>query len=94
VYVPFIHDFLTELAAKTGSASTQGLDALVVQAFLLDRVRDRSTESCRLLATALRSFLRFLHLRGETPIDLSRSSGVAPDRYCPSDPLITFLESL
>jgi len=71
VYLPFIHDFLTELEAKTGGASTQGLDALTVQHFLLDRVRDRSTEYCRLLATTMRSLLRFLHLRGETTTDLS-----------------------
>ena len=71
VYLPLIHDFLTELEAKAGGASTQRLDALIVKDFLLDRVGDRSSEYCRLLATAMRSLLRFLHLRGETMIDLS-----------------------
>ena len=71
VYLPLIHDFLTALEAKTGCVSTQRLDALIVKDFLLDRVGDRSSEYCRLLATAMRSLLRFLHLRGETMIDLS-----------------------
>jgi site-specific recombinase XerC len=71
VYLPLIRDFLTELEVKTGGDSMQTLDALIVKDFLLDRVGDRSSEYCRLLATAMRSLLRFLHLRGETIIDLS-----------------------
>lgn len=73
VYSPYIHDFLTELAVGSGSASPKGLDAQAVQGFLLDHVRDKSSEYSRLLATALRSFLHFLFLRGETVIDLSPS---------------------
>jgi len=71
VYLPLVHDFLTEWEAKAGGVSTQRLDALIVKDFLLDRVGDRSSESCRLVSTAMRSLLRFLHLRGETTIDLS-----------------------
>lgn len=71
VYSPYIHDFLTELVASSGSASPGELDAVTVQDFLLDRIRNRSSEYSRLLATALRSFLSFLFLRGETVIDLS-----------------------
>jgi len=73
VYSPYIHDFLTALVEGSGSASPRGLDAQAVQDFLLARVRDRSSEWSRLLATALRSFLRFLYVRGETAIDLSIS---------------------
>lgn len=73
VYSPYIRDFLTELAAASGSVSPAGLEALAVQDFLLDRLRDRSSEYSRLLATALRSFLHFLFLRGETAVDLSLS---------------------
>jgi site-specific recombinase XerD len=73
VYSPYIHDFLITLMDRSGSASPEGLDALTVQEFLLARVRDRSSEWSRLLATALRSFLRFLYARGETAIDLSLS---------------------
>jgi len=71
VYSPYIHDFLTERVAGSGSASPKGLDAQVVQDFLLDHVRDRTSEYSKLLATALRSFLRFLFLREETVTDLS-----------------------
>jgi integrase/recombinase XerD len=72
VYLPFIHDFLSEQVAKTG-AFTETLDAPMVRAFLLERVRNRSSEYSRLLATSLRSYFRFLYLRGETAIDLSLS---------------------
>lgn len=74
VYLPFIQDFLNEQAAKTGaSTETLDIDAPTVRDFLLDRVRNRSSEYSRLLATSLRSFFRFLYLRGETAIDLSVS---------------------
>jgi len=73
VYSPYIHDFLATLVDRSGSVSPAGLDALTVQDFLLARVRDRSSEWSRLLVTALRSFLRFLYVRGETAIDLSIS---------------------
>lgn len=72
VYLRFIHDFLTELEAETGGAGTPGMvNAQIVQEFLVHRSGDRSTESVRLLATAMRSFLRFLHFSGETTGDLS-----------------------
>ena len=71
VYLPFIQDYLAARVATTGSASPAALDAQGVRQFLLDRVRDRSSEYSRLLATSLRSFLRFLFLRGETELDLS-----------------------
>jgi len=73
VYSPYIQDFLTEPVAKSCFASPSGLDAGTVQDFLLDRARDRSSEYSRLLASALRSFLGFLYLRGETATDLSIS---------------------
>ncbi len=72
-YSPYTHDLLTYLVARSGSAPLSGLDAVVVQDFLLERVRDRSSQYSRLLAAALRSFFRFLYLRGETVIDLSLS---------------------
>lgn len=73
VYLPFIHDFLSEQMTKTGRISPGAFDACGVCDFLLDRVRNRSSECSRLLATALRSFFRFLYLHGETSIDLSLS---------------------
>jgi len=73
VYSPLINDFITELVKQNGSASINSLDAKIIQNFLLDRIRNRSSEYARLLATALRSFLRFLYLYQKTTIDLSSS---------------------
>jgi integrase/recombinase XerD len=73
VYVPFITDFLNEQVAKTGYISPEAMDARIVQQFILNRIRNRSSEYSRLLATALRSFFRFLYLREETTIDFSLS---------------------
>ena len=73
VYSPFIQDFLTEWADRTDSGSPGAWDAQFVDDFLLHHAHDRSSEYTRLLATTLRSFLRFLYLRGETATDLSPS---------------------
>ena len=73
VYLPFIHDFLNEQVVKNARISPGAFDACAVRDFLLDRIRNRSSEYARLLATALRSFFRFLYMRGETSIDLSLS---------------------
>jgi site-specific recombinase XerD len=48
-------------------------DAATIQRFLVDHTRNRSSEYARLLATALRSFFRFLFLRGYRSTDLSRA---------------------
>ncbi len=73
VYAFYVHHFLNALERRCGSVSAQRLDALIVQDYLLDCIRGRSSEYSRLLSIALRSFLRFLYLRGETTIDLSLS---------------------
>ena len=73
IYLPYIRDFLNELEGSNDSVSLGVLDAQIICSLLLDRVRDRSSESSRLLTVSLRSFLRFLYLRGETPTDLSQS---------------------
>ncbi len=71
VYLPLINDFLNALITKWDRFSPEALDAQTVQEFLLKRIRNRSSEYARLLATALRSFLRFLFIREETSVDLS-----------------------
>lgn len=73
VYSPFIQDFVADRIAQLGPACPHALDASAVQHFMLNRIQGRSSEWSRLLATALRSFLRFLYLRGETELDLSRA---------------------
>ena len=73
VYVPFIRDWLHDHIARTGGVCIDGFDAATIQSFLLDHTRNRSSEYARLLATALRSFFRFLFLRGHRSTDLSRA---------------------
>ena len=71
VYAPSARDFLTYRVAHAGTLDLETLDAETIRTFLLGRIVDQSSESSRLLTVALRSFLRFLFLRGETPRDLS-----------------------
>lgn len=73
VYAPLINNFITEQEKQNGSAFIGTLNAKNIQNFLLDRIRNRSSEYARLLTTALRSFLRFLYLYQKTTIDLSPS---------------------
>jgi site-specific recombinase XerD len=71
VYAPCARDFLSDRVATRGELALDALDAEAVRAFLLTRIAHRSSEWSRLLTVALRSFLRFLFLRGEAPRDLS-----------------------
>lgn len=71
VYQPFVHDFLADWAARTGSVSPAALEAQTVRDFLLDRARGRSRMFVHLLGCSLRSFLRFLFLSGETRVDFA-----------------------
>jgi len=70
-YLPLVHNFLADRLNGTGSPGAW--DAGTIRDFLLDRIRNRSNEQMRLLATALRSFLRFTYFYGETATDLSLS---------------------
>jgi integrase/recombinase XerD len=71
IYAPCARDFFTYRVTHVGSLALKTLDADTVRTFLLERIANRSTESSRLLSVSLRSVLRFLFLRGETPRDLS-----------------------
>jgi integrase/recombinase XerD len=71
IYAPCAHDFFAYRVAQAGRLALEALDADTVRAFLLERIANRSTESSRLVSVALRSVLRFLFVRGETPRDLS-----------------------
>jgi integrase/recombinase XerD len=61
------------LSCAAGRAGVQGLTTGDVTGFVLARCRGRSPRWARLLATALRSLLRFLFVEGLTPTDLSGS---------------------
>jgi site-specific recombinase XerD len=71
VYAPNARAFLADRVAHQGDLVLDSLDAEAVRTFLLERVAPRTSESARLLTVSLRSLLRFLFLRGETPRDLS-----------------------
>ena len=73
VYTPFVRGLLADQVAKAGAVSVQAFDAPAIRCFLLDHIRGRSGEYARLLATALRSFFRFLFLCGDLATDLSGS---------------------
>jgi integrase/recombinase XerD len=73
VYLPFIRDWLSDHVARMGGVTMDAFDAATIQRFLVARTRDRSREYARLLATALRSFFRFLFLQGYQSTDLSRA---------------------
>lgn len=69
-YRPFVRQFLAD-RVTTAAPGVAGLKPRDVQDFILDRIKKRPSESMKLQTTALRSFLRFLFLSGETPVDLS-----------------------
>ena len=71
VYLPVVGDLLHYLEKEHGTTAVRRLDATILRAFLLERAQDRSCEYVRLLATSLRSFLRFLHAKGEIRNDLT-----------------------
>ena len=71
IYAPCAREFFSYRITQTGRLGLKTLDADTIRTFLLGRIANRSTESSRLLSVSLRSVLRFLFLRGETPRDLS-----------------------
>lgn len=66
IYSPFVRIILAGMPQSPGE-----WDAGRIQSFLLGQIQGRSSEYTRLLATVLRSLLRFLHGQGGTFLDLS-----------------------
>ncbi len=71
VYLPLVPNLLGYLEKQYGSTSVHRLNAEELRAFLFTQAKGRSSEWVRLLSVSLRSFLRFLHLQGEIPLDLT-----------------------
>lgn len=71
-YRSFVRAFVVERLAD-GAMRPDALRAGEVREFLLARVRRMAPRRAQAMATALRSFLRFLFLRAETDVDLSRA---------------------
>jgi len=73
VYSPLVREFIVGQGLGGVDSLGEFLDAGSIRRHLLDRARDRSSESTRLLAAALRSFLRFLFHDGEMMVDISHA---------------------
>lgn len=71
-YQSFVRAFVMECLGAH-AASPDSLRPGHVRDFLLTRVRRMAPSRAQFMATALRSFLRFLFLRGETTTDLSHA---------------------
>lgn len=71
-YLRFVQAFVTERLDGNGAPSNS-LRPGDVRDFLLARVRRLAPKRAQYMGTALRSFLRFLFLHGETDTDLARA---------------------
>ena len=69
-YLPIIHTFLAERFA-TRVVALETLTVRDVNQFIVRQSRRLSRSRAKLLVTALRSFLRHLHQRGDIPADLA-----------------------
>jgi site-specific recombinase XerD len=87
VYTPFVRAFVM---AQRLPKRIAFLDALAIRRYVLDRIRNRSVPFVKLLAAALRSFLRFLFLDGAIRVDLSTAvPPVRRWRFAAVPPLLT-----
>lgn len=77
-YLPLVHQFLANRFGS-GPIRLDQLKADDVTRFVLRRAHTMSPGRAKLLVTALRSFLRFLFLRGETALDLTPSVPTVAD---------------
>jgi site-specific recombinase XerD len=69
-YLPFVRDFVVE-RLDGGAARPDSIRPVDIRDFLLARVRRMAPKRAQYMGTALRSFLRFLFLRGATGSDLA-----------------------
>lgn len=69
-YIPLVRRFLTE-CLTSGAVRLAQLGPKDITAFLLRYTRSVKRTSAKLMVTSLRSFLRYLYMRGEISTDLS-----------------------
>jgi integrase/recombinase XerD len=77
-YWPFIHRFIVERFGD-GPIRVRELSPDDIARFLLRHARSGSPKVARLMATALRSFLRFLFRDGQTDSDLAGAIPAVPE---------------
>jgi site-specific recombinase XerD len=69
-YVPFVREFLKQQFGEEG-ATLSRLNAGDVVGFVQHRVPRLHLKRAKLMTSALRSFLRYAHYRGDIPLDLA-----------------------
>jgi site-specific recombinase XerD len=74
-YLRHVRGFLSELADRSGVVDLQAVSALRVRSYVTDRADRYAPESLKLIATAVRSFLRFAWMSGWTASDLTGAVG-------------------
>ena len=84
-YLFFVRLFLVESLTE-GDDSLAALSVGRIRGFLLARARHVTSQRTQAAATALRSFLRFLFLRGHTSADLSRAVPTVQQEHIMSVP--------
>lgn len=77
-YLPVVRRFLTKRFGE-GSIRLDELRATDITRFVLGYAHTMSPGRASLMVTALRSFLRFLHLRGEIATDLAGAVPTVPN---------------
>jgi integrase/recombinase XerD len=78
-YGLYVGEFVREHFGTTAAtAAGHPLDAADVRGFLLRRARSVTPRTAQLVATALRSFLRFLFLQGVTTLNLALAIPTVP----------------
>jgi integrase len=70
--------YVESLLEVLGKDDFQSLTGAEVQRFITDRAKGLSRAQRKMLCASIRSFLRFLYLRGYTPIDLRSAVPVIP----------------
>ena len=79
-YVRHVLPFLTEVGGPAGVVDLDGVSAQRVRAYVTNLGRRYSTQSLKLIATAIRSFLGFAWMSGWTGCDLRPAVGVVVTR--------------
>lgn len=70
-YVRWVRPFVQEVAATDMGLSFEQLDAAQLTGFLTRHLPGLSRKNAQMTASSLRSFLRFLHVQGATPVGLA-----------------------
>jgi integrase/recombinase XerD len=85
-YVPFIRRFLKDRFGEDRPVTLSGLSARDVVSFVQRQAPRLHRKRAKLMTSALRSFLKYAHYRGELLLDLAAAVPVVPHWSMPSIP--------